>query len=121
MTLRATAAMKQAATESQAALRVDHTRHTERERAQEAAARARAARVVAVPCDDEAGARLMLRCMAREVHARIVLTEGQHAADNLFASIARKGAEVPNLRKAGARAEAERVFGRAANDHEEES
>jgi hypothetical protein len=115
-TLRASPAMKQAMVENLAAASADQSRLSEREKVQLAAVKARAARIVAVPCDDEAGARLILRCMAREVHARIVLTEGQHEADTLFASIARKGAEVPNARRDAARAEAERVFGHANDE-----
>ena len=115
MTLRASPAMMRAAEQDKAAVRVDHARHNDRARAVMADAEARAARIVAIPCPDEEGAKLILRCMAREVHARIVLIEGQHEADTLFASIARKGADVPRRRDTGA-AERERVFGKAAND-----
>lgn len=118
MTLRASPAMKQALVEDRAAGEIDGARRRERERALEAAAMVRAAHIVAAPCADEREAVRLLRCMAREVHARLVGIEGQHEADNLFASIARKGAEVPKRRDTGA-AERERVFGRAANDDRE--
>lgn len=111
----ASPAMKKAMVENLAAASVDQSRLSEREKAELAAVKVQAARIVAVPCPSEAGAWLLLRCMAREVHARIVLLKGQHEADTLFASIARKGADVPRRRDAGAE-ERERVFGRAAND-----
>lgn len=112
--LSASPAMKRAAVENHVAGRVDQARRTERERAQEAAMRAQAARIVAVPCDSEEGSKLILRCMAREVHARMVLICGQHEADTLYASIARKGAEIPSAARTRAHEQAERLF--AAND-----
>lgn len=44
----------------------------------------------------------------------MVLICGQHEADTLYASIARKGAHIPNTGRARAHEEAEALF--AAND-----
>lgn len=115
MTLRSSPAMKRAAVENQAAGRIDSARRSERDKALEAAAQVRAAHIVAAPCQSEAEAERLLRCMAVEVHTRYAAMVGQHDADSLFARIARNGAKVPAPERDRAKAEAERVFA-PAND-----